>query len=320
MQITGNPFLPASILNGLRRQAIGEMEQMILRKARPYEARLAERDEKPARARGNAQQAAELYLAAQVQTAAQAQAALEAGAERVYLRCACDEEQFRKAQEMGISVYLALPAYLDEAESAAAEKLLRSYRCFCGILAGNLAGIALARELGLPFVADFPLNIASSEAANCLEELGAEASTVSAELNLKEIAQIGNARKEVVAFGRIPVMYLRHCPLKKQGKCGWCGKTQLRDAKGYEFPLVRGGVRSCLLQVLASVPMAAEDLGALRQAGAAGIRLCFWQETPEQVAQAILAYEKAQKTGALVDFSGMIKGKVNKGHLQRGIE
>ena len=320
MQITGNPFLPASILNGLRRQAIGEMEQMILRKARPYEARLAERDEKPARARGNAQQAAELYLAAQVQTAAQAQAALEAGAERVYLRCACDEEQFRKAQEMGISVYLALPAYLDEAESAAAEKLLRNYRCFCGVLAGNLAGVALARKLRLPFVADFPLNIASSEAANCLEELGAEASTVSAELNLKEIAQIGNARKEVVAFGRIPVMYLRHCPLKKQGKCGWCGKAQLRDAKGYEFPLVRGGVQSCLLQVLASVPMAAEDLGALRQAGAAGIRLCFWQETPEQVAQVILTYEKAQKTGALVDSSGMIKGKVNKGHLQRGIE
>ncbi|MBS6511763.1 MAG: hypothetical protein KH334_08765, partial [Clostridiales bacterium] len=83
---------------------------------------------------------------------------------------------------------------------------------------------------------------------------------------------------------------------------------------------VRGGVQSCLLQVLASVPMAAEDLGALRQAGAAGIRLCFWQETPEQVAQVILTYEKAQKTGALVDSSGMIKGKVNKGHLQRGIE
>ena len=123
-----------------------------------------------------------------------------------------------------------------------------------------------------------------------------------------------------MAFGRIPVMYLRHCPLKKQGKCGTCGKTGLRDGKGYEFPLVRGGVSSCLLQVLASVPMAMEDLGALRQAGAAGIRLCFWQETPEQAAQVISAYQKAQKTGALVGFSGMIKGKVNKGHLQRGIE
>lgn len=319
MQIEGNPFLPASALNELRRRAIGEMEQKLLRKARLYPARPAQRCADKAR-NGGAVQEGGLYLAAQVQTAEQAQAALEAGADRVYLRCACDEEQFRKAQEMGIAVYLALPAYLDEEESAAAEKLLRKYDCFCGILAGNLAGIALARKLGMPFAADFPLNVASGEAAECLKKLGAGEAAISAELNLSEIAQIQGVRKEVVAFGRIPVMYLRHCPLKKQGKCGTCGKTGLRDGKGYEFPLVRGGVSSCLLQVLASVPMAMEDLGALRQAGAAGIRLCFWQETPEQAAQVILAYQKAQKTGALVGFSGMIKGKVNKGHLQRGIE
>ena len=319
MQIEGNPFLPASMLNELRRQAIGRLEQALLQQARLYEARPAS-GEKEAPACQAKEAAAELYFAAQVQTAEQAQAALEAGADRVYLRCACDEEQFEKAQEMGISVYLALPAYLDDAESAAAEKLLRKYDCFCGILAGNLAGIALARKLGLPFIADFPLNIASGEAAECLKELGAEAVTVSAELNLKEIAQIRNVKKEAAIFGRIPVMYLRHCPLKKQGKCGTCGKAQLRDSKGYAFPLVRGGVQSCLLQVLASIPMAMEDLGALRQAGAAGVRLCFWQEKPEQVAQIILVYQEAQKTGALVDFSGMIKGKVNKGHLQRGIE
>ena len=319
MQIEGNPFLPASMLNELRRQAIGRLEQALLQQARLYEARPAS-GEKEAPACQAKEAAAELYFAAQVQTAEQAQAALEAGADRVYLRCACDEEQFEKAQEMGISVYLALPAYLDDAESAAAEKLLRKYDCFCGILAGNLAGIALARKLGLPFIADFPLNIASGEAAECLKELGAEAVTVSAELNLKEIAQIRNVKKEAAIFGRIPVMYLRHCPLKKQGKCGTCGKAQLRDSKGYAFPLVRGGVQSCLLQVLASIPMAMGDLGALRQAGAAGVRLCFWQEKPEQVAQIVLAYQKAQKTGALVDFSGMIKGKVNKGHLQRGIE
>lgn len=319
MRIAGNPFLPASALNALRRQAIGEMEQMLLRKARLYPARPAEERAKGAQADG-AVQAEALYLAAQVQTAEQAQAALEAGADRVYLRCACDEEQFRKAQEMGIAVYLALPAYLDEEESAAAERLLRKYDCFCGVLAGNLAGIALSRKMGLPFAADFPLNVASGEAAECLEKLGAAEIAVSAELNLGEIAQIQGVRKEVVAFGRIPVMYLRHCPIKTQGKCGQCGKARLRDGKGYEFPLVRGGVSSCLLQVLASVPMAMEDLGALRRAGAAGARLCFWQETPGQTAQVILAYQKAQKTGAPVDFSGMIKGKVNKGHLQRGIE
>ena len=154
------------MLNELRRQAIGRLEQALLQQARLYEARPAsECEEKKAPIRPAGEAAAELYLAAQVQTAEQAQAALQAGADRVYLRCACNEEQFKKTQGMGISVYLALPAYLDDAESAAAEKLLRKYDCFCGILAGNLAGIALARKLALPFIADFPLNIASGEAA-----------------------------------------------------------------------------------------------------------------------------------------------------------
>ncbi len=75
----------------------------------------------------------------------------------------------------------------------------------------------------------------------------------------------------------------------------------------------RGGMESCLLEVLSSVPMAMGDLAALGRAGVCRLRLYFWDEAPEQVARVILAYGKARKTGAAVDFSGMIKGKINKG-------
>ena len=259
-------------------------------------------------------------LAAQVQTAEQARAALGAGADRVYMTCSCDPEKFQQVEEAGLSVYLALPAYLDDAEVRAAEALLAQYSCFAGVLAGNLAGVAVARKAKLPFVTDLTFNIASNDAAVCLKDLGAEAVGVSAELNLREISEITCHSKEVAVFGRIPVMHLRHCPLKKQGVCGSCGAAELWDEKGYAFPLKRGGMESCLLEVLSSVPMAMGDLAALGRAGVCRLRLYFWDEAPEQVARVILAYGKARKTGAAVDFSGMIKGKINKGHLERGVE
>ncbi len=114
-------------------------------------------------------------LAAQVQTAEQARAALEAGADRVYMTCSCDPEKFQQVEEAGLSVYLALPAYLDDAEVRAAEALLAQYSCFAGVLAGNLAGVAVARKAKLPFVTDLTFNIASNDAAVCLKDLGAEA-------------------------------------------------------------------------------------------------------------------------------------------------
>lgn len=414
LEIAGQPFLAASALNQLRREALSQMEQAILKANRPYEAvwgslkapgteisdgaqaagekanskarveindivqaggagandkvqvagakisgdapaagaqtgregmaarpqgeqtgqgcreseakALSDRDAQHGQAAYKESAEVEkgakgaLLFAAQVQTAGQAKAALEAGAGRVYMSCGCAPEKFQQVEEAGLSVYLALPAYLDDAEVRSAEALLGRYSCFAGVLAGNLAGVALARKTGLPFVTDLTFNIASGDAANCLEALGAEAVGVSAELNLREISQIACAKKEAPVFGRIPVMHLRHCPLKKQGACGRCGSTELRDEKGYAFPLKRGGVESCLLEVLSSVPMAMGDLAALVRAGVSCLRLYFWDEAPGQVAQIIMAYGQARKTGALVDFSGMIKGKINKGHLERGVE
>ena len=58
----------------------------------------------------------------------------------------------------------------------------------------------------------------------------------------------------------------------------------------------------------------------LRDAGICGMRLCFYGEGGSQVMRAVLAYRKAEQTGNNVDFSGVIEGRANKGHIERGVE
>lgn len=323
---TGTPFLAVAALNALRREALEKLENAIVQAAYPRKIQ-----------RQSAQKAAQesfrweygadahtwqktSYLAAQVQTAEQAKAAWKAGADRVYMSASSRPQDFLELEAAGVRVYLALPAYLDDAEVLAAERLLDRYSCFCGILAGNLAGVALAQRRQMPFVSDIALNIASAQGVDCLRSMGAENVALSAELNLEEIRQINRLGSEVVVFGRIPVMHLRHCPLRKIGQCGRCGQAELRDEKGHAFPLVKGGIESCLLQVLASVPMAVGEVQKLRDAGICGMRLCFYGEGGSQVMRAVLAYRKAEQTGNNVDFSGVIEGRANKGHIERGVE
>ena len=118
---------------------------------------------------------------------------------------------------------------------------------------------------------DYLLNVGNDLAVAQLAEWGVRAYTPSVELTAGQAGALGG-RKQLVLWGRIPLMHLRHCPLRaaeglkgKHADCRRCdgrgaserldGKAMI-DRRGAAFPLRRlampGG---CVAQVLNSVPL-----------------------------------------------------------------
>lgn len=164
------------------------------------------------------------------------------------------------------------------------------------------------------------LNVYNSQTANYLGKNGTV--TLSPELNLHEIEDMlknTNAKAEVIAYGHLPLMIMKNCPVKAMGKCQ-SGKNiyKLRDRKKEEFPLVCdgkcGGCKSVLLN---SKPIymadKAEDLKRLK---INGVRLIFTVENFSQCGKIIDEYKRAL-SGERV--KGMEDNTFTRGHFYRGV-
>ena len=195
-------------------------------------------------------------------------------------------------------------------------------------------------QLGLQWpgarVGDYMLNVGNDISVSQLSDWGMAAYTPSVELTAPQIAQMGG-RTQLVMWGRIPLMHLRHCPLRaakgmkgRHADCRHCDACapadrlngrMLIDRKGAAFPLRRiampGG---CVIQVLNSVPlMPLKRLGRLPKTS--GWRLLL---RPDEPAEAIVKVYRAALDGA--DFKAMPEWRIiesmntTTGHFFRGVE
>ncbi len=107
------------------------------------------------------------------------------------------------------------------------------------LLVGNLDGVALAKESGLPILANFSVNAFNSLTINELGTLGLKGIVVSAELEADQINALkGTTRIGLFAYGRLPLMLTRNCPIKNGTDCKHCQKSRcLTDRKGVSFPV-----------------------------------------------------------------------------------
>lgn len=116
-----------------------------------------------------------------------------------------------------------------------------------------------------------------------LGDLGAKQIHLSTELSLEQIGQIAEASSldlEVLGYGRIPLMSMRHCPMKAAQKCkgqncSECSRTyHLIDGEGRNYPVIRKGQYGYLLSDQALSSLAdAKDLEIM---GIASLRMQFW--------------------------------------------
>lgn len=108
---------------------------------------------------------------------------------------------------------------------------------FAGFVAQNLAHFALLQ--GLPVLGGFGLNVTNHLAAQEYRALGAAALTASPETAQGDLpALCGAGETLLLAYGHMPLMLTRACPLHNVRSCRDCTRQgRLLDRKGMEFPL-----------------------------------------------------------------------------------
>ena len=208
-------------------------------------------------------------------------------------------------------VIVEIPRILFDGAPKALELLHRAgelgvRRAWCG----NLGAVTLAREAGLLPEGGYSLNVTNAYALRECARLGLGACELSFELDLGEARRLdGGLAKGILAYGYLPLMALRNCPIQAAKGCRACrGYESLIDRKGVAFTVDCGahdGRRREVSDLYNSVPLwLADRPEELR--GFDFITLYFTRETPgvcERVAAAYAgepgAYQPEARTRGL---------------------
>ena len=154
-------------------------------------------------------------------------------------------------------------------------------------LCGNIGSYRLAEKMGFQVFGDFGLNIFNSLSAGEINS-----PILSFELTLEEANGINAGDTGIIAYGRLPLMLARNCPVKNNIGCGKCGKRgALTDRKGARFPVVCSPY-PCV-EVLNSVPLYMGD--RLDEIKTDFAHFYFTTESKAQAEKIISLYESGKK-------------------------
>lgn len=154
-------------------------------------------------------------------------------------------------------------------------------------LCGNLGSYKLAKDMGFEVFGDFGLNIINSISASEIHS-----PVLSFELELNAANKINADDAGIIAYGRLPLMLARNCPVKNNIGCYACGGNgRLTDRKGVEFP-VKCSEYPCV-EVLNSVPLYMGD--RMQEINTSFAHFYFTDESPAEVEKIISLYENGDK-------------------------
>ena len=267
-------YLPVSALNALRRTATEKLFALRMGSAHECAKLVLPKIEK------NASEPVE--LAAQSADPEILRRALSAGADfAVFAPEDLRESALNEALERLPERFdLALPAVM-------AEKTLNILHAWAQKNAGRIRKTLVSNvgQLGLSWpgevCGDAPLNIANSLSVQQLADWNIHEYTPSVELNRSQISDLGGKR-QLIVYGRLTLMYLRHCPLRASRglkglhkACRRCDSASecisdktLTDRTGAQFPLrriasdagcviqLRNSAKLMLLRKISSLPKA----------------------------------------------------------------
>ncbi len=306
-EISGEPMVPLSVLSKLRQ---GLIEELLRQSGEPPERRISSesvltslRQTLPPRERLASDP---VRLSLLCRSLKQLDVALSAG-ERDLLA------DFQEIKEYGHAVLMARQA---KARLLIATPRIQKpgeigiFRAMTkpqpdGMLVRNLAGMAFCAEAGIPFVADYSLNVTNELTAQFLMDQGASWLTASYDLNRDQLLQLVDAVPpqwlEIVIHQHMPMFHMEHCvfcavlsPGTNKTNCGRpCDRheVQLRDRVGMEHPLKADvGCRNTLYN--ATPQSSAEVVSDLIRRGIRQFRIEFLNEDPSEMRQVIRSYRE----------------------------
>ena len=302
LEATGDPFVPSSLLNQIRREAVGKLQALEaappaiavgdpLRALASLPAFFSAADSLPP------DDAAYLHLL--VRTPEQLEAALQLEPASVtldYLDLYGLRPSVERAGKTGIEVRVASPRIFKPGEARIMNFLVS---LGCPILVRSSGLLRALQEMDHPaLIGDFSLNTANSPAAHLYLQMGIQRLTPGHDLNGAQVADLarraGGARIEAIAYQHLPVFHTEHCVFCRFLSTGTsykdCGRpcethlVQLRDPAGRQHPVMADvGCRNTVFG--AEAQEASQHLEAWRTAGIRHFRLEFAHETGLQVAE-----------------------------------
>ena len=188
-----------------------------------------------------------------------------------------------------------LPAVLWPEDEEAFEEKLSALRDagLEAVWGENIYAVPLARRLGLTLHGGAGLNVLNTAALEEYERQGLGSVTASFEMNMKEFKKLGGAVPlGLLAYGYLPLMRFRSCPLRARVGCGKCGgRGELTDRKGIRFPVECTEKKFSTL--LNSVPL---HIAERDTRGADFLVLWFTRESPAECAAVTEEFKSERKS------------------------
>ena len=328
IQMGDSIFVPAGVLNELRRSAVSLLEEELVQPFHREEPSLPvyEKEER----RKAPESPPKLY--ASCETAEQAEILMDDGnLAGLYLPFDVMSIFMDKGVQNNIELYLSMPyvsrgAVPGEFLSAAEKWLSMGMR---GFLVRNLEDYGILKEKGWQryCVVDASLYTWNNEAVAFWREQNILRTTMPLELNEKELRHRNNSGSEMLIYGYLPLMESAQCVRKNLLRCDRKGSFMvLKDRYGKEFvsacvcdPRKTGNTGEkvyCYNILYNSIPLGLlKECRQVKELGASSLRLSFTTESPGET-------EKIFREFADVYVSGMQPGnrEYTKGHFKRGAE
>ena len=335
MDVEADVFLPASVLNELRRDALSELSDLRRRERRGCEDQLKPEREIP----DNEPKAEETRLSVQSPDMEMLKRAKEWGADRlVYMPEDLTDEALDRAASYGIRMTIALPYVIPSDALDRLNGWTWKYEDLIeGVIVQNVGQMIM--EWPGEVQAGEGLNLANRAALEHVRQMHCMDYTPSVELNCGQLREMdrGGGARELVVYGRLQLMLLRHCPIRARSSgsheaCRRCDGVAdgekmndhvLIDRRDTRFPLRRqktpGG---CIVKVMNSVPLCVLKRGG-RLPDSKGWRVILTDESMGQ-AEAIVRLYKMALNGENVreahEWEAIEDMQTTTGHYFRGVE
>lgn len=235
-------YVSAAVLNDLRRTLCSACEH-----SPGHEYKLTKRDIRVMFPRKKEPRNGEIRCRAEVHTAKQLKQALELDFDLIYAPMGLLDENTPDKRRIAVIPPLILSDCEEETEKRLIE--LRDMGFNKG-LAHTLGHAELLKKCEFNILGGYRMNILNSLAAKACSDLGFWDITLSFEGTAAALSEINSPRPTgIVAYGRLPLMLARRCPIMDGKPCGRktpfgagesCNRC-IKDRKGNDVPVLCGG-------------------------------------------------------------------------------
>lgn len=332
-------FLPLSVLNLLRREAIEELDNLVgdVNRRKPIDEEEYKNKKQEYFAYKRRSKEVENKISVKVSNKDQLDQLDLDKLDRVYLGFYDNlEETLKKVKDHGKEIYIGTEKILYQKDLDLLGKNLRPVENIIdGVSAGNLGTVKYIKDnFDFKIHGDIGLNVFNSYTLEYLKQIGLNSVALSPELTLNQIKIIENSSNvstEAIVYGYLAVMTTKHCPMalvkgcKDDNDCKTCSFAKgysIKDRIGADFKMER---KEGFTNIYNSVPlMVLDNLKQIFNSGISMARLDFTVEATNIKAVQRAYYDYAK--GLIDDDEAreFIEGfrfnkSITNGHYFRGI-